>query len=134
MKKQELINKVNKYGNKEYVSRLYTCNASIFKGVNSNNYVLKSYNTFVALYRTSSGTVFCFDYYSATTQQHFNKFIKWLEEHGYLVMRKTYLYKRSDRYIMISHKDRCSSYRLNSKLWQYTFDNDFDLYIPDITL
>ena len=134
MKKQELINKVNKYGNKEYVSRLYTCNASIFKGVNSNNYVLKSYNTFVALYKKSSGTVFCFDYYSATTQQHFNKFIKWLEENGELVMRKTYLYKRSDRYIEIAHKDRCNSYRLTSKLWQYTYNNDFDLYIPDITL
>lgn len=134
MKKQELINEVNKFGNKKYVSRLYTCNASIFKGTNSNNYVLKSYNTFVALYKKSSGTVFCFDYYSVTTQQHFNKFIKWLEENGELVMRKTYLYKRSDRYIEVAYKDRCNSYRLNTKLWEYTYNNDFDLYIPKITL
>ena len=134
MKKQDLINEVYGFNNKRYVSRLYTCKAAIYKGVNSNNYVLRSYSTYVAVYHHSTGTAICFDYYSPTTQQHFNKFIKWLEENGELVMRKTYLYKRSDRYIELAHKDRCNSYRLNSKLWRFTFDNDFDLYIPNITL
>lgn len=134
MKKQDLINEVNSFNNKDYVSRLYTCKASIYKGINSNNYVLRSYNTFVAVYHYSTGTVICFDYYSATTQQHFNKFIKWLEENGQLVMRKTYLYKRSDRYIEISHKNRCNSYRLDSKHWEFVYDIDFDFYIPYVNL
>lgn len=134
MKKQDLINEVYSFNNKRQVSRLYNCKAAIYKGENSNNYVLRSYSAFVAVYHYATGTAICFDYYSATTQQHFNKFIKWLEENGCLVMRKTYLYKRSDRHIEISHKNRCNSYRLNSKQWQFVIDEDFDFYIPHITL
>lgn len=48
--------------------------------------LLRSYNTFVAVYIHTTDRLFVFDYYSATTSQHLAKFRVWLRNHYYRVL------------------------------------------------
>lgn len=54
-------------------------------------YMLKSYNTYVAMIKVSTQRAYVFNYYSATTCQHVAKFLK-----DYYANDVYYLYKRSD--------------------------------------
>ena len=59
-------------------SRLYYCKAWIIKPDFSDFLILQSYSTIVAAYQYSTGILWVFGYYSATTAQHVAKFSNWL--------------------------------------------------------
>lgn len=63
---------------KGQVERLYTCKAWVYMPCNSDFIILQSYSTIVAAYQFSTGILWVFDYYSATTAQHVAKFWNWL--------------------------------------------------------
>lgn len=69
--------------------RLKTCQAHYVDV--DNSVILKSYDTIVAIFNKRVGTLYVFNYYSATTVQHINKFADMLNWD-----RITYLYKRTD--------------------------------------
>lgn len=92
--------------------KLRNCKAFVYDGVITQKgenytatlpvYVLRSYLTNVAFIRKSTGTLYVFDYYSATTAQHIAKFAK-----DYGAKDVYYLYKRSDHtgyYNFITHE------------------------------
>lgn len=59
-------------------SRLYYCTAWIIKPDFSDFLILQSYSTIVAAYQFSTGILWVFGYYSATTAQHVAKFRNWI--------------------------------------------------------
>lgn len=59
-------------------SRLYYCMAWIIKPDFSDFLILQSYSTIVAVYQFSTGILWVFGYYSATTAQHIAKFRNWI--------------------------------------------------------
>lgn len=61
-----------------YRSQLYSCKAWIIKPDFSDFLILQSYSTIVAVYQFSTGILWVFGYYSATTAQHVAKFRKWI--------------------------------------------------------
>ena len=58
--------------------RLYFCKAWIINPDNSDFIILQSYSTIVAAYQRTTGILWVFDYYSATTAQHVAKFRNWV--------------------------------------------------------
>lgn len=64
---------------------------------------LKSYNTIVAQYNTFTRNFKVYDYYSSTTCQHVSKFERFLNENGYDIAVKSYLYKRNDRIAFVDY-------------------------------
>lgn len=102
MTREKLIAFANKKYNvidKEYGhTRLNYCQAWIAEDENYS--ILKSYETVVAIKKKCTGTVFVFDYYSATTSQHVGKFTRLRN-----VNRVTYLYRRSDRMVEVDYFD-----------------------------
>ena len=74
-----------------YSVRLYYCKAEICLCNYSGFFkccpiLLRSYNTFVAVFIPLTDRLFVFDYYSNTTSQHIAKFRVWLREHYYRVL------------------------------------------------
>ena len=63
---------------KGQIERLYTCTAWVFMPDNSDFIILRSYSTIVAAYQRSTGILWVFGYYSATTVQHVAKFRNWI--------------------------------------------------------
>ena len=61
-----------------YRSQLYSCKAWILHPDFSDFLILQSYSTIVAVYQFSTGILWVFDYYSATTAQHVAKFSNWI--------------------------------------------------------
>lgn len=61
-----------------FKSRLYYCKAWIIKPDFSDFLILQSYSTIVAAYQFSTGILWVFGYYSATTVQHVAKFRNWI--------------------------------------------------------
>ena len=59
-------------------SRLYYCTAWIIKPDFSDFLILQSYSTIVAAYQFSTGILWVFGYYSATTASHIAKFGNWV--------------------------------------------------------
>ena len=59
-------------------SRLNYCTAWIIKPDFSDFLILQSYSTIVAAYQFSTGILWVFGYYSATTAQHVAKFRNWI--------------------------------------------------------
>lgn len=59
-------------------SRLYYCTAWIIKPDFSDFLILQSYSTIVAAYQFSTGILWVFGYYSATTAHHVAKFRNWV--------------------------------------------------------
>ena len=59
-------------------SRLYYCTAWIIEPNFSDFLILQSYSTIVAAFQLSTGILWVFGYYSATTAQHVAKFHKLL--------------------------------------------------------
>lgn len=62
--------------------RLYFCKACAFMPENSDFIILRSYSTIVAAFQRSTGILWVFGYYSATTAQHIAKFRNWIR-HDY---------------------------------------------------
>lgn len=58
--------------------QLYSCKAWVYMPDNSDFLILQSYSTIVATYQFSTGILWVFGYYSATTAQHVSKFRNWL--------------------------------------------------------
>ena len=74
-----------------YSVRLYHCKAEICLCNYSGFFkccpiLLRSYNTFVAVFIPLTDHLFVFDYYSNTTTQHIAKFRKFLNDHYYRVL------------------------------------------------
>ena len=84
------------YRNAYEENNLYWCSASFTVGT---YWALKSYNTIVAIYDTTTGTYYVFDSYSRTTIQHVHKFRKILER-TFPKVTTCYLYKRKDRIVL----------------------------------
>ena len=79
-------------------SRLYYCTAWIIKPDFSDFLILQSYSTIVAAYQFSTGILWVFGYYSATTAQHVSKFRNWIRykyNTGWNYPRKVNLYNDS---------------------------------------
>ena len=79
-------------------SRLYYCTAWIIKPDFSDFLILQSYSTIVAAYQFSTGILWVFGYYSATTAQHVAKFRNWIHykyNTGLNYPRKVNLYNDS---------------------------------------
>ena len=58
--------------------RLYSCKAWVYMPDNSDFLILRSYSTIVAAYQFSTGILWVFGYYSATTASHIAKFRNWI--------------------------------------------------------
>ena len=83
---------------KVQVEQLYYCKAWVYMPDNSDFIILRSYSTIVAAYQRTTGILWVFDYYSATTAQHVAKFCKWLQNEyntGWNYPRKVNLYNNS---------------------------------------
>lgn len=63
-----------------YRQRLYHCSAQVCE--TPYGYVLKSYNTYVAIYSREQKHLVVLGRFSHTTYQHVSKFKKWLLESG----------------------------------------------------
>lgn len=61
-----------------YRIQLYSCKAWILHPDFSDFLILQSYSTIVAAYQFSTGILWVFGYYSATTVQHIAKFRNWI--------------------------------------------------------
>ena len=61
-----------------HTERLYTCKARIVYVESSDWLVLQSYASVVAAFQYSTGILWVFNYYSATTAQHVAKFRNWI--------------------------------------------------------
>lgn len=72
-----VIDSYNKTGKGE-LKQLYNCKAWICETDSFDFTVLQSYLTIVAAYQRSSGILWVFGYYSATTAQHIAKFRNWI--------------------------------------------------------
>jgi hypothetical protein len=83
---------------KGQIEQLYTCKAWIFMPDNSDFIILRSYSTIVAAYQFSTGILWVFGYYSATTSSHIAKFWNWIAyeyQDGLYYPRKVNLYNDS---------------------------------------
>ena len=130
MTRRDLINITLKEmgkGTKNTV-RINQCKAFI-ETVTPNFYIVVSYYTPVAVYVKTTGTMYVFDFYSHTTQQHIRKAAEKLD-----AMRFTYLYQRSDKYVEIARNDYANSFRPNKKEWQNIIDYDYSLEIGEISI
>lgn len=81
-----------------YKKRLYYCKAQIIYPVFSDFLILQSYSTIVAAYQRTTGILWVFGYYSATTAQHVAKFRNWIRykyNTGGYYPRKVNLYNDS---------------------------------------
>lgn len=117
------LNKMNKPA--IFIERINSCKAFIYE-VAPNFYIVISYNTPVAVYVKLTGTMYVFDFYSATTQQHIRKAADKLD-----VMRFTYLYQRSDKYVEIARNGYANSLKPTKKEWQNILDSDYSLVIGE---
>lgn len=107
------------------IERINYCKAFIGE-VTPNFYIVVSYYTPVAVYVKTTGTMYVFGFYSATTQMHIHKAAEKLD-----VMRFTYLYRRSDKYVEIARDGRANSLRPFKKEWQNIIDTDYSLVIGE---
>lgn len=107
------------------IERINHCKAFI-KTVTPNFYIVVSYYTPVAVYVKTTGTMYVFGFYSQTTQQHIRKAAEKLD-----VMRFTYLYQRSDKYVEIARDGWANSLRPFEEEWQNIIDSDYSLVIGE---
>lgn len=81
-----------------YRSQLYSCKAWILHPDFSDFIILQSYSTIVAAYQRTTGILWVFGYYSATTASHVAKFLNWITyeyQDGLYYPRKVNLYNDS---------------------------------------
>lgn len=78
-------------------TQLYHCTADL--EIYRDYVLLTSYSTLVAIYHIPSKTVLIRGRYSATTDQHVHKFLKWLRTYQYEVQYTVFDYVKSNREI-----------------------------------
>lgn len=106
--------------------RLNTCQAHYLDV--GNSVILKSYNTIVAIFNKTVGSLYVFDYYSATTQQHISKFANMLDWD-----RIVYLYKRSDGILekRVNSLGRVEGFKPPKFAWEALVKYDFSMEITN---
>ena len=107
------------------IERINYCKAFIDEAA-PNFYIVVSYYTPVAVYVKSTGTMYVFGFYSATTQMHIRKAADILKP-----MRMTFLYQRSDKYVEIARDGYANSLRPSKKEWDNIIDSDYSLVIGE---
>lgn len=117
------VNEMNKLSGN--IERINHCKAFIVEAT-PKFYIVVSYYTPVAVYVKSVGTMYVFDFYSATTQQHIRKATEKLD-----AMRFTYLYQRSDKYVEIARNGYANSLKPTKKEWKNIIDSDYSLVIGE---
>lgn len=127
MTRRELINITLSKMNKPaiFIERINDCQAFIYE-VTPNFYIVISYYTPVAVYVKSTGTMYVFGFYSPTTQMHIHKAAEKLD-----VMRFTYLYQRSDKYVEIARSAYANSFRPTKEEWINIIDSDYSMVIGE---
>lgn len=103
--------------------RLYNCQARIF--INGGYVLLRSYSTNVAVYHDSSKTLLVCgrnpsERWSATTDQHIAKFIRWLRDHEYPLQFVLWDYVKSGNVIGYDHWERGTFKAYENRGVQYT--------------
>lgn len=127
MNRTELIEKVRDYASKFHDhdwKKLYKCSAEYLD--TPHMIILKSYWTITAVYDKKDLTVYSFNSYSATSNQHLRKFCKKV---GAEYLRK--LYKDSTKCLeedLVEYKYSCHP---NSSAWKTIISQDFCNVILD---
>lgn len=127
MTKTELVRKSNylfRFRADTESERIGKCQAVIFHYDQCEEDLIRSYNTIVGIYNRRTGTLFVFDYYSATTIQHIYKAAKILNP-----MRITWLYRRSDGIIEFSTSPSANTYKYTKREYSIIEANDFISFI-----
>ena len=127
MTKTELVKKSNflyKFRNETNLERIGKCQAFIFHYDQCEEDLIRSYNTIVGIYNRRTGTLFVFDYYSATTIQHIYKAAKILNP-----MRITWLYRRSDGIIELALSPYANTYKYTKREYYKIESSDFITFI-----
>ena len=127
MTKTELVKKSNflyKFRNETNLERIGKCQAFILHYDQCEEDLIKSYNTIVGIYNRMTGTLFVFDYYSATTIQHIYKAAKILNP-----MRITWLYRRSDGIIELALSSYANTYKYTKREYYKIESSDFISFI-----
>lgn len=103
--------------------RLNRCQARILE--TESVVILKSYSTIVAIYNKRVGSIYVFNYYSATTVQHIYKFADLLDWD-----RIVFLYKRSDNVLELT-KDYMQNRTMkpSKEEWENLYRYDFSMEI-----
>lgn len=106
------------------IKRVNTCQAWVITWDFCDFAVIKSYKTIVGIYSKPTATLFVFDYYSSTTQQHLRKAAKLLKAD-----RVTFLYERTDNIVELSLSSCANTHKLSSKEMEQVKNLDFSTYI-----
>ena len=109
-------------------ARLYSCTATI--KVCEHGIALKSYNTVVGWYSYDEEEVVFFDYYSNTTCQHMNKFLRWLKEKGNRVDNVYRLWKT--RYPFSGSREQDPGRTFSKKQWDNIKESGYGIWIGHI--
>lgn len=107
------------------IERINSCKAFIVEST-PNFYIIVSYHMPVAVYVKLTGTMYVFDFYSATTQQHIRKAADILEP-----IRITYLYRRYNGFVEIARNSLVINYYANRKEWENIISSDYSLIIGE---
>lgn len=129
MTKTELVKKSNflyRFRSVTDLERIGKCQAAILHYDQCEADLINSYNTIVGIYNRRTGTLYVFDYYSATTIQHIYKAAKILNP-----MRITWLYRRSDGIIELALSPRVNTYKYTKREYSAIEKNDFISFIGD---
>lgn len=127
MTRRDLINITLKEMDKPIrnIERINYCKAFIYE-VSPNFYIIVSYYTPVAVYVKTTGSMYVFGFYSATTQMHIHKAADILDPR-----RMVYLYQRSDKFVEIGRTSTAFSFKPAKKEWQNIIDSDYSLVIGE---
>ena len=129
--KKSLMNFQNYFNPDVYPSfKLYSCKASFRLMVSYTSkewFVLKSYNTDVAIFSPDTSTLYVFDNYSATTYQHIYKFARRMN-----AMRITWLFRRYDSCIETAISYGANTFKLTKNEFDELEKMDFAPYIESL--
>lgn len=108
--------------------RLYACKATVLEC--AHGIALMSDSTIVAWYSYDEEEVVLFDYYSNTTCQHMNKFIKWLRDNGNRVDNVYRLWKT--RYPFSGSREQDAGRTFNKGQWERIVESGYSIWIDHI--
>ena len=106
--------------------KVANCKAQIIETRKPGVYLLKSYSTIVGVFTESTGTLYIFDYYSATTYQHIYKAAKIL-----VADRITWLYRKSNRDIETSLTCYANTFKATAEQYDRLEESDWAIMIAD---
>lgn len=103
-----------------------TCKCWVIYSPDRSMAIIKSYRIAVAIYSAKSRTMYVFDFYSRTTQQHIRKAAKMLN-----AVEIVYLYQRSDNVIRYLPHSGCNLSKRTPKERKHIIEYDWVMYIED---